>query len=94
LLAVNSAVDAAAAPPFYIVPTTLPPPPLLLLLLLLTVEAMQPHFEDAGSDTSYGTTMTLAALRSYLGSKGVDSHAWWLDVQSIILQVGRGTVGG
>ena len=48
---------------------------------------MQPHFADAGNDTVYGTTMTLAALRGYLDSQGVDSRAWWLNVQSAIVQV-------
>jgi hypothetical protein len=47
---------------------------------------MLPHFEDAGNDT-YGTTMSLAALRSYLDSKGVDSQQWWLNVQATIVQV-------
>jgi hypothetical protein len=31
--------------------------------------------------------MSLAALRSYLDSKGVDSQKWWFDVQTAILQV-------
>ena len=48
---------------------------------------MLPHYRDAGNDTAYGTTMSLAALRSYLDSKGVDSRAWWLKVQTVVLQV-------
>lgn len=54
---------------------------------MVAVEEMLPHFDDAGNDTSYGTTMTLAALRSYLDSNGVDSHKWWLNVQTAIVQV-------
>lgn len=50
---------------------------------------MLPHFGDAGDDTS-STIMTLAALRSYLDSKGVDSQKWWLKVQTTILQVRTG----
>jgi hypothetical protein len=53
------------------------------------VDVVLPHFEDAGNDT-YGTTMSLAAVRSYLGSKGVDSQQWWLNVQTTIVQVGIG----
>lgn len=56
------------------------------LLPHLAVDVMLPHFEDAGNDT-YGTTMSLAAIRSYLDSKGVDSQQWWLNVQTTIVQV-------
>lgn len=48
---------------------------------------MLPHYADAGNDTNYGTTMSLAALRSYLDSKGVDSQKWWFSVQTAIIQV-------
>lgn len=50
---------------------------------------MRPHFADAASSTGYRTTMTLSALRSYLGSKGIDTQAWWLGAQTSILQVRR-----
>lgn len=60
---------------------------LRLPFLLCAVDSMRPHFADAANSTGYGTTMTLSALRSYLGRKGIDTQTWWLGVQTTILQV-------
>jgi len=50
------------------------------------VPALQPHFQDAGTDTEMGSTVGLAALKAHLASQGINTTAWWLDVQSIIMQ--------
>jgi hypothetical protein len=39
-----------------------------------------------------GSSMSLAALRGKLGSEGVNTTKWWLDVQSIIVQTLQTTV--
>lgn len=52
------------------------------------VPSLQAFFEDAPHDLEHGTTVGLAAIRGYLDSRGLDSAAWWLDVQAKIVQVG------
>jgi hypothetical protein len=56
------------------------------------VDAMQPHYDDAYHDTAMGSSMSLAALRGQLGSAGVNTTKWWLDVQATILQTLQETV--
>ncbi|WIA31923.1 hypothetical protein OEZ86_002783 [Tetradesmus obliquus] len=51
------------------------------------VDAMQPHYDDAYADTAMGSSMSLAALRGQLGSAGINTTKWWLDVQGTIVQV-------
>jgi hypothetical protein len=56
------------------------------------IDAMKPHYDDAYHDTHMGSSMSLAALRGKLGSAGVNTTKWWLDVQSTIVQALQSTV--
>lgn len=51
------------------------------------IPVLQPHYAEAFADTEMGSSMSLAALRGYLSSQGVNTTKWWLDVQSVIVQV-------
>lgn len=51
------------------------------------VPEMEAHYKDSGTDSSLSSTMSLAAISSYLASQGINTTAWWLDVQSQIVQL-------